>query len=176
MSCFGTCEIVKGWHFGSRENISSQMNSKFKKYLRFKKDKVRVTDKNLEILGKYGETIERGMKLAELIKRPNLNYDIIRELDQKTQELNLPKDITEQVEIEIKYDGYLKRQQIQIESADKLEKIKIPNDIDYDKISHISIETRDKLKKIKPVTLAQASRIGGVKPADISVLMVLLSR
>ena len=76
----------------------------------------------------------------------------------------------------IKYDGYLKRQEAQVEHAGKLDRFKIPDDIDYSKIDHISSETKDKLSKIRPKTLAQASRIGGVKPADISILMVLLER
>ena len=79
-------------------------------------------------------------------------------------------------EIEIKYDGYIKRQNQQIEMLDKLEKIKIPENIDYSELNHISTETREKLAKIRPATLGQASRIGGVKPADISVLMVLLNK
>lgn len=126
-----------------------------------------------EILAKYGENIERGMKLADLLKRPNINYEILKELDEKTRELNLSKDVCEQTEILIKYDGYIKRQEFQVEQASKLEKYKIPENIDYSKIQHISTETREKLEKIRPKTLAQASRIGGVKPADISVLMVM---
>ena len=86
------------------------------------------------------------------------------------------KDVLETAEITVKYEGYLKRQEIQIEQASKLDKFKIPEDIDYDKIEQISSETKDKLKKIRPKDLAQASRIGGVKPADISILMVLLER
>ena len=77
-------------------------------------------------------------------------------------------------EIKIKYDGYINRQNRQIETLDKLERIRIPADLDYSQLQHISTETREKLAKVRPVTLAQASRIGGVKPADISVLMVLL--
>ena len=133
-----------------------------------------MSDEVNKILAKYSESIERGKKLAELIKRTNITYDVIKEIDPKTASLNLPKNITEQVEIEFKYEGYLKRQQEQIDSADKLEKIIIPDDIDYMKIKHISTETKEKLQKIRPKTLAQATRIGGVKPADISVLMVLL--
>ena len=76
----------------------------------------------------------------------------------------------------IKYDGYLKRQAQQVEQATKLEKYRIPDNIDYSTITHISTETKEKLAKIRPKTLAQASRIGGVKPADISVLMVMLSK
>jgi len=128
------------------------------------------------ILAKYGESIDRGIRASELIKRPNLNYSVLKELDTATQELNISRDVYEQVEILIKYEGYLKRQEIQVEQASKLDKFKIPEDIDYDKIEQISSETKDKLKKIRPKDLAQASRIGGVKPADISVLMVLLER
>ena len=141
---------------------------------RLKTTKLSVTDDVLNVLSKYDETLDRGKKLAELIKRPNLNYQVLKELHKQTNDLNLPKEIYEQVEIELKYDGYLKRQQEQIDISDKLEKIKIPEDIDYRAIAQISTETKDKLEKIRPVTLAQAARIGGVKPADISVLMVIL--
>ena len=79
-------------------------------------------------------------------------------------------------EVLIKYDGYLKRQEEQVAQGSKLEKFKIPDDIDYSKLEHISSETKDKLSKIRPKTLAQASRIGGIKPADISILMVLLDK
>ncbi len=144
--------------------------------LRCREAKISPTDEVKSILSKYGENIERGMKIAELLKRPNLNYKIIKELDEYTRALNIPKDVYEQVEILIKYEGYLKRQEFQVEQSGKLEKYKIPDDIDYSKIDHISSETKDKLSKIRPKTLAQASRIGGVKPADISVLMVMLER
>ena len=143
---------------------------------RCREAKISPTDEVKSILAKYGENIERGMKIAELLKRPNLNYQIIKELDENTRELNIPKDVSEQVEILIKYEGYLKRQEFQVEQSGKLEKYRIPDDIDYSKIDHISSETKDKLSKIRPKTLAQASRIGGVKPADISVLMVMLER
>lgn len=129
-----------------------------------------------EILAKYGENIERGIKLGELLKRPNVDYKILKELDEETMTLNIARDVYEQVEILIKYDGYLKRQEFQVEQGSKLEKYRIPDDIDYSKLEHISSETRDKLAKIRPKTLAQASRIGGVKPADISILMVMLDR
>ena len=138
--------------------------------------KIPANGETSAILAKYGEGIERGMRLAELLKRPNINYKIIQELDSNSRELNLPRDVYEQVEIMIKYDGYLKRQTVQVQQAGKLDKFKIPDDIDYMAITHISSETKEKLNKIRPKTLAQASRIGGVKPADISVLMVLLER
>ena len=143
---------------------------------RLKEAKVSATDEVNSILAKYNEHIERGCKLAELLKRPNITYSILQEIDQGTKELNLRRDIYEQVEILVKYEGYLKRQEIQVNQAGKLEKFKIPDNIDYMKIEHISSETKEKLNKIRPKTLAQASRIGGVKPADISVLMVLLDK
>ena len=143
---------------------------------RLKTDKVHCTQEINAILAKYDENIDCGKKLSELIKRPNITYEVLKELDPKTAELNYPMEITEQVEIAFKYEGYLKRQQEQIDSSDKLEKIIIPDDIDYMQIQHISTETKEKLQKIRPKTLAQATRIGGVKPADISVLMVLLKR
>ena len=143
---------------------------------RLNETKVPASEEVKSVLAKYGEGIERGMKLAELLKRPNIDYKILQELNEETKELNLSRDVYEQVEIMIKYDGYLKRQTMQVEQAGKLDKYKIPDDIDYMAIEHISSETKEKLDKIRPKTLAQASRIGGVKPADISVLMVLLER
>ncbi len=134
-------------------------------------------DENINaILAKYGENIERGMKLFDLLKRPNVDYKMVKELDEATREIDLSRDVYEQVEILIKYDGYIKRQEIQVEKSSKLEKYRIPNDIDYFALQHISTETKEKLNKIRPQTLAQASRIGGIKPADISVLMVMLER
>ena len=152
-----------------QQNIEKEMS-------RLLEHKISATDKVNEILAKYGENMERGMKAAELLKRPNITYKILQEIDETTANLNVARDIYEQVEVLIKYEGYLKRQAYQVEQAGKLDKFKIPEDIDYDKIDHISSETKDKLKKIRPKTLAQASRIGGVKPADISILMVLLER
>lgn len=139
---------------------------------RIKEAKISPTDENNAILAKYSEHIDRGVKAAELLKRPNISYNVLKELD--SEAMNLPKDICEQVEILVKYDGYLKRQEFQVEQSTKLEKYVIPDNIDYSKIEHISTETKQKLAKIRPKDLAQASRIGGVKPADISVLMVML--
>ncbi|MFA7658577.1 MAG: tRNA uridine-5-carboxymethylaminomethyl(34) synthesis enzyme MnmG [Candidatus Gastranaerophilaceae bacterium] len=134
------------------------------------------SDANInEILAKYGECIEKGIKLIDILKRPNIDYKILKELDDKTKKLDLPKDVYEQVEILIKYEGYIKRQEFQVEQSGKLEKFRIPRGIDYSKIQHISTETREKLEKIRPKTLGQASRIGGVKPADLSVLMVMFN-
>ena len=138
--------------------------------------KLSATNEVNEILAKYGENMERGMKLAELLKRPGINYKVLKEVDKATAELNLPRDVWEPAEILIKYDGYIERQKLQAEQEAKLENFRIPDDIDYSEIKYISTETRDKLAKVRPKTIGQASRIGGVKPADLSVLMVLLSR
>ena len=150
-----------------QENILSEIE-------RLREVKVSPTEWVNEILAKYGEHIDRGIRLAELLKRPNITYDVFRELDSATKELNLTEDITGEVEVLIKYDGYIARQEQQVETTEKLEKYKIPANIDYSQIKHISTETKEKLEKVRPTNLAQASRIGGVKPADISVLMVML--
>jgi len=144
--------------------------------LRIKDAKISATDEVNSVLAKVGQNIDRGIKIAELLKRPDIDYNIIKEIDEETKNLDIPFDVAEQVEILTKYDGYLKRQEQQVKEAGKLDKFKIPDDIDYSKIEHISSETKDKLSKIRPKTLAQASRIGGVKPADISILMVMLER
>lgn len=145
--------------------IENEMN-------RIKDAKIPATEETNAILTKFGEHIDRGVKAIELLKRPNISYKTLKELD--TTARTLPKDVCEQVEILVKYDGYLKRQEFQVEQSAKLEKYIIPENIDYSKIEHISTETKQKLEKIRPKDLAQASRIGGVKPADISVLMVML--
>lgn len=154
-----------------QEKIAAEMK-------RLASDKIANDDKDRvnEILSKYEESIERGMKLIDLMKRPGITYKILQEIDDTTRELDLSRDVYEQVEILIKYDGYLKRQEIQVEQSGKLEKYRIPDEIDYTLVQHISTETREKLIKIRPKTLAQASRIGGVKPADISILMVMLEK
>lgn len=146
-----------------------------KEIIRLQETKVSVTEETNDILSKYGEHIDRGIKLAELLKRPNITYETLKELENNSVN-NVTKDIADEVEVLIKYDGYLKRQEQQIETAEKLEKYRIPADFDYSNLKHISTESKEKLEKIRPTNLAQASRIGGVKPADISVLMVLLKK
>lgn len=138
--------------------------------------KIPATHEVNEILAKYEEHLDRGIRASELLKRPNISYKILKEIDESTKELNMPKDVYEQIEVIVKYDGYIKRQQEQVDQAGKLEKFKIPENIDYNTIDHISTETKEKLSKIRPKNLAQASRIGGVKPADISILMVMLDK
>ena len=117
-------------------------------------------------------TLKTACTLAELICRPELSYDAIAEIDPDRPELT--KDVTEQVEINIRYEGYITRQESQIAAFKKLENKLIPADIDYDKVSSLRIEARQKLKKFKPINIGQASRIGGVNPADVSVLLVYI--
>ena len=156
-------------YLDKQENIQKEI-------ARLKETKIPATEEANAILAKVGEHIDRGMRMAELLKRPNINYEIFKEIDEETRNLGLGEDITDEVEVLIKYDGYIKRQEQQVETSEKLEKYRIPANIDYSQIKHISTETKEKLEKIRPTNLAQASRIGGVKPADISVLMVLLGK
>ncbi|MDE5994052.1 MAG: tRNA uridine-5-carboxymethylaminomethyl(34) synthesis enzyme MnmG [Oscillospiraceae bacterium] len=115
-----------------------------------------------------------GIRLSELIKRPQLGYDILAEFD-KTRP-TLPRDVAEQVEIELKYEGYIKRQNAKVEEMRRLEVKKIPADINYDDVYSLRLEAREKLKKVRPESVGQASRISGVSPSDISVLIVYLSK
>lgn len=110
--------------------------------------------------------------LGELIRRPELDYEMLAPID--TGRPELPEDVREQVNIEIKYEGYIRRQRIQVQAFKKMEKRKIPENFDYDEVPSLRIEARQKLKKIRPVSLGQASRIAGVSPADISVLLVYM--
>ena len=141
---------------------------------RLENTRIKPNEEINKILAEYGEEMKLSYTLAELIKRPNLNYEAIKKIDPTAQELELSKEIYENTEVNIKYSGYIERQNSQIEQADKLEKIKIPEDINYQEIIQLSKESMERLSKIRPVTLAQASRIGGVNPADISILMVIL--
>ncbi len=117
-------------------------------------------------------TLKTAASLAELICRPELNYNMLAEID--PERVQLPLDVIEQVEIEIKYEGYIVRQMRQVEQYKKMEKKRIPEDIDYDQVPSLRIEARQKLKMFKPVSVGQASRLSGVSPADISVLLVYL--
>lgn len=141
-----------------------------------------------DILIKYGSTpLNSGTTLAELIRRPELSYEILEPIDKRRniEKLcaekysenaeKLCQEVIEQVNINIKYDGYIKRQQKQVEQFKKLEKKRIPEDIDYDAIKSLRIEAVQKLKQYRPLSIGQASRISGVSPADISVLLVYLS-
>ena len=113
-----------------------------------------------------------GTRLTELIRRPELDYEKLAPIDEGRPEL--PEEVQEQVNINIKYDGYIKRQLKQVEQYKKMEKKRIPVDIDYDDVMSLRLEARQKLKQFQPVSVGQASRISGVSPADISVLLVYL--
>ena len=126
-----------------------------------------------ELLAEYGSTLlSGGSSLAELIRRPELNYKMLAEVDPKRSKL--PEDVQEQVNINIKYDGYIKRQMKQVEQFKKMEEKKIPENINYDEIQSLRIEAKQKLNLYRPINIGQASRISGVSPADISVLLVYL--
>ena len=126
-----------------------------------------------EFLARHDSSaLNNGVSLADLIKRPELDYDAVEELDKDRQPL--PWDVIEQVNINIKYQGYIERELRQVEHFKKLEKKLIPDDIDYDEVGSLRLEARQKLKSFKPRSIGQASRISGVSPADITVLLVYL--
>ena len=125
------------------------------------------------LLRKAGTTeITTGMKLSDLIKRTELNYEMLASVD--TERPVLSKEESEEVNIEIKYEGYIKLQLEQIEQFKKLENKLLPEDINYEDVKGIRIEARQKLEKFRPTSIGQASRISGISPADISVLLIYL--
>ena len=127
------------------------------------------------LLESFGSTpLKSGTTLAELIRRPELSYEAVASIDENRPELSW--DVKEQVDINVKYDGYIKRQLRQVEQFKKLEAKKIPTDIDYEKVGSLRIEARQKLEMYRPVSIGQASRISGVSPADISVLLVYMEQ
>ena len=135
---------------------------------------VGTSEKVQQLLDSYGSTrLTSGTTLAELIRRPELSYDKLKKIDEDRPDL--PWDVAEQVNINIKYEGYIKRQMKQVEQFKKLENRKIPENIDYNEIQSLRIEAKQKLSQIRPASIGQASRISGVSPADISVLLVYLS-
>lgn len=130
------------------------------------------TQKLLESLG--SSTLKSGASIKELIRRPELNYMVLAPIDPGRP--SLPMDVQEQVNINIKYEGYIKRQMSQVKQFKKMEKKRIPENIDYDDVGSLRIEARQKLAKIRPSSIGQASRISGVSPADISVLLIYLEQ
>lgn len=140
---------------------------------RLKNTVIGAAKENQEFLTKHGSAaLKTGTNLAELMCRPELSYETLAEIDPKRD--SLPEDVIEQVEIEIKYEGYIERQLRQVEQYKKMEKKLIPADLDYNDVSSLRLEARQKLISYKPVSVGQASRISGVSPADISVLLVYL--
>ena len=131
-----------------------------------------------KLLDSYGSTpLNSGTSIAELIRRPELSYLAVKDIDSSRPELpeELETEVIEQIDISLKYEGYIKRQKKQVEQFKKLENKKIPDDIDYDDVKSLRIEAVQKLKEYRPISIGQASRISGVSPADISVLLVYLS-
>ena len=128
-----------------------------------------------EILERKGSTLlKSGIALAELLKRPEMEYDDFNEVDETRPEL--PRDVIEQVMIELRYEGYIKRQQQQVDQFKRLEKRLIPEDINYDEVTSLRLEAKQKLEQVRPISMGQASRISGVSPADISMLLVYLEQ
>ena len=170
----------KGFKVGlvSKDQYEEVLNKKYlieKEIQRLKDAKIGAAKSNQDFLEKHGSaSLKTGTSLAELLCRPELNYEILKEIDPERKEL--PSGVIEQVEIEIKYEGYIERQLRQVEQFKKMEKKKIPSDLDYDDVPSLRLEARQKLKSFHPVSVGQASRISGVSPADISVLLVYLEQ
>lgn len=142
---------------------------------RVKSTNIPPTDKINNFLEKNNSSpIKTGVKLSELLKRTELSYEKLAEIDEQRPQLN--EAVKEQVEIQIRYEGYIKRQMQQVEQFKKLEKRLLPQDFDYSQIKGLRLEAQQKLNKIKPVSIAHASRISGVSPADISVLLVYFEK
>lgn len=151
-----------------KENIEKELK-------RIKEIKINPTTENNEILERLGTTpIKNTQTLEELIRRPELGYEAVKEFDPERPELR--RDIIEQVEIEIKYSGYIKKQNIQIGQFKKLEKRYLEKDLNYEEVQGLRNEAREKLMKIRPESIGQAARITGVSPADINVLLIYLER
>jgi tRNA uridine 5-carboxymethylaminomethyl modification enzyme len=129
---------------------------------------------NSFLASKNSTQISTGINLAELVRRPELSYQELAVLDKEREPLS--ERIAEQVNIEIKYEGYISRQMRQVEQFKKTEEKKIPADIDYDDVKSLRLEARQKLKEFRPESIGQASRIAGVTPADANVLLVYLKQ
>lgn len=159
----------------TKEKVDNKRKLIEKEIERLRNTYVGSNDKINKFLEKNNTTIlSSGISLSELCKRPELSYELCKEIDENRP--ILPKDVYEQVGIEIKYEGYILREKQQIESFKKMEGKKIPPDFDYDKVLNLRIEARQKLKKVRPENIGMASRISGVSPADISVLLVFLRK
>ncbi len=141
---------------------------------RLAKTKVRPQEEVNNILSKYGEAIDEPITLEDLLKRPNITYECIEQLS-CPREAVIPIPSFE-IETEIKYEGYINRQLQQIMQQNKFDKIKISKEINFKELEHLSNEAREKLDKIKPITIGQAARIGGVSPADITVLLASINK
>ena len=151
-----------------KENVFAEIE-------RLKQTTIKPTDKVNKMLAKYGSSnIKAGVKLAELLKRTEIKYEYLKEIDENMPELT--KQEKQEVEIQVKYEGYIKLEEEQVVKFKKLEQKKLPKDINYEDIKGLRLEARQKLNNIKPESVGQASRISGVSPADISVLLIYLEQ
>ena len=151
-----------------KENIEKEIE-------RLKKQVVKPEEEVNKLLENAGTTkLTNGTKLSELLKRTELNYEMLSKIDKNRPELTRMEK--EEVEIQVKYEGYIKLQEEQVKKFKKLETKILPEDIDYETLKGISLEARQKLNKFKPRSIGQASRISGVSPADVSVLLVYLQQ
>lgn len=156
-------------------NFNTKKIAKKNELERIKKVAIAPSDEvNKILVSRETSPITTGVKLIDLLKRPQISYEDIEQID--TTRPDLDKNILEQVEVEVKYEGYIKRQKSQIDDMRRMEAKKLSKDIDYDKIRGLRLEAREKLNKIRPINIGQASRISGVSPADISVLLIYLSQ
>lgn len=151
-----------------KENIEKEIS-------RIKSKTIKASQKTNKLLEEYGTTpITNGTKLSELLKRTELSYEKLESLDENRPILT--KQEKQEVEIQIKYEGYIKMQEEQVEKFKKLEEKSLSEDINYEELKGLSLEARQKLNKLKPTSVGQASRISGVSPADISVLLIYLAQ
>jgi len=148
-----------------QESIANEKN-------RLAKTRVRPDESWTSALSEFGEEMKQSATLEELLRRPRVPYSLIEQFCPSDEGLVFPHAMA--VETDIKYAGYIERQRNQVEQAEKYDNVKLPSDLDYAQLVHLSKETREKLNRIRPETLGQAARIGGVRPADVSVLMVFL--
>ena len=163
--------------------ISEERYARFKDKLeKIEKEKERAASVSIKktpeldaaLVSRGTVPLEKGLKMAELLKRPGVDYKLLEPFDPGRPDY--PYEIFEQVEIDIKYEGYLRRQQAQINELKRLEVQEIPEDINYNEITGLRLEAAEKLSKIRPETIGKASRISGVSPADVSILIVYLER
>ncbi len=162
----------------SKQQYEDTLNKKYlidKEIERLKNTVIGASKKHQQFLETHGSSLlKTGTNLAELMCRPELSYEILYEIDPERKCLS--EDVIEQVEIEIKYEGYIERQMKQVEQFKKMEKKLIPSDLDYQDVSSLRLEARQKLSAYRPVSVGQASRISGVSPADISVLLIYMEQ
>lgn len=157
------------------EHLQWKLEQVQKERERLLSEYVGTSDKVQAFLEEHNSTkLESGVQLAELVRRPELTYEMLAPIDKHRPEVTW--EVSEQINISLKYEGYIKRQMTQVEQFKKLEKHRIPEEIDYEQIHNLRIEARQKLSQLRPETVGQASRIAGVSPADISVLLVYLKK